>query len=71
MTKVRNLGGHFRCTICNKVSLEDIATELGDYTPQAFVHDPKDPTGFICVQCNDAIEETKYDWYLLDNKEDE
>lgn len=68
--KIRNIGGHFRCSICNKVSMEEIATEIGDFTSNNFTHDPKDKSQFICIDCHDAIEDVRYDYHLMDNPEE-
>jgi hypothetical protein len=68
--KIKNIGGHFRCSICNKVSLEDISTEIGDYKRNLpFVHDPKDPMHFICIDCMEVIEDQRQDYHYLGEEE--
>lgn len=52
-------GTHFRCSICNTVSNEGIETDLGDYRPHtSFTSDPKDRRHFICVTCDEIINDT-------------
>lgn len=65
-------GGTARCTICNCVSSEDIETTIGDYRPgMSFVPDPKDSLGFICLECQDVIQDQRFDYELMDNYEDD
>lgn len=62
-----NRGGYHRCTICNAVSNETIQTEVGDYKHQmSFVNDPNNPMHFICVSCNEVVDEQRYEYELWD-----
>lgn len=70
--KVRNLGGHFRCSICNRVSLEEIETNIGDYQKGlTFVNDPKNSDDFICLDCSDVVDEQRHDYWLMDDKNEQ
>lgn len=40
-----------RCSICNKVSSLDIETDIGDFSKDNFVPDPKNNSHFICTEC--------------------
>lgn len=71
LIKSVNKGGYFRCSICNTVSNESIATEIGDYhSHMSFTNDPKDPLHFICVTCDEVINDLRIDYEYLDDKED-
>lgn len=68
----RNLGGHHRCSICNSVSNEDIATEIGDYKGvMSFTPDPNDKNHYICVTCADEINDLRMDYDLMDTWKDD
>jgi hypothetical protein len=72
LLKSINRGGHNRCSICNKVSNEEIQTELGDYQAHmSFTNDPKDPLHFICVECADSIEDQRQDYQYFDEYNEE
>jgi hypothetical protein len=71
LIKTTNKGGYFRCSICNCVSNESIQTELGDYSPNmSFTHDPKDHRHFICVSCDEAIQEVRQDFEYMDEDDE-
>lgn len=42
-----------RCVCCNKVSSQDIETDLGDFSTDYFVVDPTDQNSFICHECSE------------------
>jgi hypothetical protein len=64
-------GGTVRCTICNCVSSEDIETTIGDYRRgMSFAPDPI-TSGFICMECQDVIQDQRFDYELMDNLEDD
>ena len=57
-----------RCSICNCVSVPDIATELGDYhSKMSFMPDPKDEKFDICVECYESIAEVTTEWEWEDD----
>ena len=65
LAKVANRSGVHRCSICNTVNSEYIETNLGDYRPyQYFVNDPKDPSHFICGECDDSIRELQMEYEI-------
>jgi Fe2+ or Zn2+ uptake regulation protein len=67
-TKLRNRGGYFRCSICDSVSNEFIETNIGDYKKHlSFVNDPKDHTHFICMECNDSVDDLRQDYEYMDD----
>lgn len=71
LIKTTNKGGYFRCSICNTVSNENIETDLGDYKAHmSFTHDPKDSRHFICVSCDEAIEDIRRDFSYMDDDDD-
>lgn len=62
-------GGTVRCTICNCVSSEDIETTIGDYRRgMSFAPDPI-TSGFICMECQDVIQDQRFDYELMDNED--
>lgn len=67
--KVKTLFVH-RCTICNKVDDQSIATELDDYSSDTFfVPDPSFPsTSFICSDCEFEINELRQS-YAIDDEQ--
>lgn len=70
--KAKNVGGYFRCSICNAVSNERIETNLGDFKEDvSFTHDPKDGLHFICIDCADAVEDLRQDFEFMDSNEDD
>lgn len=72
LIKSINRGGYFRCSICNCVSNERIETNLGDFHPHmSFTNDPKDGLHFICIECDESIEEVRQDYQMDDKYEDE
>lgn len=53
--KERNL----RCSCCNKVASDDIATDLFELDTQLyFRQDPRDPTSILCSECIEVINES-------------
>lgn len=71
-TKSVNRSGVHRCSICNRVNTESIETNLGDYAPlEYFTNDPKDPMHFICITCEEAIQELRDDYDFKDEWEEE
>lgn len=65
-------GGTVRCTICNCVSSEDIETTIGDYRRgMSFAPDPIHRNSFICMECQDVIQDQRFDYELMDNQEDD
>lgn len=59
-------GINARCSICNRVSSPDIATNIGDYTDRPFVADPKNPLFYICQDCKESHEELIHEYELED-----
>jgi hypothetical protein len=71
LVKSVNRGGYFRCSICDCVSMESIATNIGDYKPNMpFVNDPKDPLHFICVECDESVSDQLWDYEVFDEIEE-
>lgn len=69
--KVMNTGGKFRCSLCNSVSNDKIATEIGDYKENmSFTHDPKNGQHFICIDCAEVIEDQRQ-WYEFQDQIDD
>jgi DNA-directed RNA polymerase subunit RPC12/RpoP len=70
LIKSVNRGGYFRCPICNTVSNPRIETNIGDYKEGlSFTHDPKDSRHYICVNCDEVIEEQRQDYAFLDRED--
>lgn len=65
-------GGTVRCTICGTVSNENIETNIGDYRPgMSFAPDPAYKNSFLCMECQDVIQDQRFDYELMDNQEDD
>ena len=53
-----NISGIHRCAICNRVNIEGIETNLGDYTQgMSYMADPLDRMHDICVECYEEIQD--------------
>jgi hypothetical protein len=58
MKLMDNISGIHRCSICNRVNAEDIATDLGDYVSgMSYMADPNSGLHDICIECYEEIEE--------------
>lgn len=56
-----------RCSICNKVDNQGIATEVDDYNKSVhFEPDPKNKSQFLCSDCADEIREVAWYWEIRD-----
>ena len=60
--------GIHRCSICNRVTNEEIETDVGDFVSgMSFTSDPSNPMFDICVECYEEIEdvfpEEEDNWY--------
>lgn len=70
LLKLTNRSGTHRCSICNSVNNEDIETNLGDFNDHTYyVNDPKDPSHFICGECDEVIKDLMCD-YEMDNEDE-
>lgn len=69
---VFNRSGVHRCSICNCVNQEDIQTNIGDYRGNMFfTKDPKNPNHFICGECEEAIQDVRWDYEIMDDEEED
>lgn len=67
-----NRSGVHRCSICNCVNNENIETNIGDYrSHMSFVNDPKDPSHFICISCEEEIQNLRDEYQYMDEWEEE
>lgn len=63
----RSLSGVHRCSICNKVNVPDISTDLGDYDENgSFSADPANSMFDICIDCQESINDVLYDFEMED-----
>lgn len=58
---------HRRCNDCNKVSSQEIETNIGDFSQDHFVIDPHNSTKFICKECKEWYEELMMDYEIKDD----
>jgi len=66
----RNQNGVHRCSICNRVSNEEIETNMGDYVQDlSFTFDPNNSLFDICVECGEAIDEVRHDYDFEEEEE--
>lgn len=57
--KVYNKQRNFRCSCCNKVASEDIASDIFEWDSRLFFkEDLKDRTRILCSECIDIINAT-------------
>lgn len=52
-----------RCTICNKVSHEEVSSDFGE---QVFGSFYEDEGGTLCFECRSEIDDVMSDWYIED-----
>lgn len=53
-----------RCSCCTNVSSPEIANNPEDYKPgMSFYDDPRDPTGKLCSECLQDIEDANSEFY--------
>lgn len=45
----------FRCSICNKVSSQELEDGCSPYHEDYYVPDPKDKLHWICLECAEII----------------
>jgi hypothetical protein len=70
LIKYDNKSGHHRCSICNCVTNESIATEIGDFRSRmSFTPDPKDRMHDICIECAEVIQEQRDEYSYYDEEE--
>lgn len=56
---------YLRCSYCNSVCAEEIASETGSYIPGLIIlPDPRDDTKMICEQCTDIVMETNSEFSM-------
>ena len=54
---------NFRCSCCNQVSSDDIASDPFEYNPRLyFSSDPRDPSRLYCSECVGQIAELLRDF---------
>lgn len=56
LKKLKKLDKYQRCYICNKVSNEDIETNLGDCIKKPFIRDER-YNAYMCLDCRENIED--------------
>ena len=57
-----------RCSICDKVNIQEIENNLGDYDSDiSFVSDPSDASHFICIDCSTEIQEIRDEYAFWDS----
>ncbi len=57
-----------RCSICNCVNREDIETNLGDYKQTSFVKDPSNSLFYVCIECNESIDEVNREYEFMEDE---
>lgn len=58
---------HRRCVSCNKVSSQEIETNIGDFSRKVFVPDPVDGKQFICLECREWHDELMFEYEQKDD----
>ncbi len=59
---------HKRCIVCNKVSSEEIETNVGDTLNHVFFNDTISQ-GWICFECDNWTEILRLEYYIDDEDE--
>jgi hypothetical protein len=56
---------NLRCKTCNRVSSQEIESNIGDYLNKNFVQDPVDSNSFICEECKEWHEDLMLDYEVI------
>lgn len=63
---IGNFVNNKRCKCCNKVSSQDIETDVGDFSTDYFTEDQND-NSFICKECSEWHDELMSDYEAKDD----
>jgi len=54
---------YFRCSCCNKVASEDIASDIFELNTSLYFRiDPRDSSKMYCSECIEQIQQTLFDF---------